>query len=99
MARFKPGDRVTVRAAYPRKGHIRTPFYCRGKTGTIERVCGEFRNPEQLAFGVPAIRQPLYRVRFAQNHVWPDYKGPAQDHVEIEIYEHWLDPATGSKAA
>jgi nitrile hydratase len=91
--RFKPGDAVTVRRAYP-PGHIRTPYYIRGKSGTIERICGNFGNPEELAFGrsgLPAL--PLYRVRFAQRRVWPDYGGADGDTVDIEIYEHWLEPA------
>ena len=36
-ARFRPGDRVRVRAAYP-PGHVRTPYYCRGHVGVIERL-------------------------------------------------------------
>ena len=92
-ARFKPGDRVKVLKAYP-PGHIRTPHYIRGHTGEIERVCGAFPNPEELAQmrdGLPP--QPLYRVRFRQKEVWPDYKGPASDVLEIEIFQHWLEPA------
>lgn len=91
-ARFRPGDRVVVRSAYP-IGHVRTPYYIRSKQGTIERVCGTFPNPEELAYarsGEP--RQPLYRVRFQQSDVWPDYASRADDVVEIEIYEHWLEP-------
>jgi nitrile hydratase len=34
-------------------------------------------------------------VRFAQNHVWPRYQGSARDIIEMEIYEHWLEPAEG----
>ena len=88
---FKPGDRVRVRKAYP-LGHIRTPYYIRGMSGTIERICGAFPNPEELAQmrdGLPA--KPLYRVRFRQKDVWPDYRGPDADVVEIEIYEKWLE--------
>jgi hypothetical protein len=91
--RFRPGDRVAVRAAYP-PGHIRTPFYARGKSGVVERLCGAFPNPEERAYarsGLP--RQPLYRVRFRQNDVWRDYSGPANDTIDIEIYQHWLEPA------
>ena len=90
-AKFHAGDQVRVIEAYP-LGHVRTPFYIRGKTGTIERVCGAFPNPEELAQmrdGLPA--QPLYRVRFRQNDVWPDYRGGAHDVVEVEIYQHWLE--------
>ena len=47
-ARFRPGDRVKVRYAAP-LGHIRTPFYIRGHTGVVERLCGSFPNPEELA--------------------------------------------------
>lgn len=92
-ARFRAGDRVAVRAAYP-IGHVRTPFYIRGKRGVVERLCGAFPNPEELAYarsGEPA--QPLYRVRFRQPDVWPDYAGQPGDVVEVEIYQHWLEPA------
>jgi hypothetical protein len=91
--RFVPGDRVAVRRARP-PGHVRTPWYIRGLTGEIERFCGSFPNPEELAYarsGLPA--QPLYRVRFRQHEVWPDYVGPTLDTIEVEIYQHWLDPA------
>jgi nitrile hydratase subunit beta len=89
--RFKPGDTVRVRKAYP-LGHIRTPFYIRGHRGVIERICGSFGNPEELAqmrSGEP--KQPLYRVRFLQKEVWPDYEGSGEDVLEVEIYQHWLE--------
>ena len=91
--RFTPGQRVAVRRADV-PGHLRTPWYIRGHVGTIERLCGAFANPEELAYnraGLP--RQPLYRVRFRQRELWPDYRGAAQDTIEIEIYQHWLEPA------
>jgi nitrile hydratase len=91
--RYKTGDRVRVRKTAP-LGHIRTPYYIRGRIGEIERLCGAFPNPEELAQmrdGLPA--QPLYRVRFKQKEVWPDYHGPETDVVEIEIYQHWLEKA------
>jgi nitrile hydratase len=91
--RFEVGDRVRVTRSFP-PGHRRTPFYIRGKDGVIERVCGSFPNPEELAYGFSGEpRRVLYRVRFAQKDVWPDYQGPAQDRIELEIYEHWLEPA------
>jgi len=94
--RFKVGDRVAIKRAFP-PGHRRTPYYIRGKEGVIERICGAFPNPEELAYGFdgePA--KVLYRVRFQQKHVWPDYKGPARDIIEMEIFEHWLAPAPRS---
>jgi nitrile hydratase len=92
-AAFSAGDRVRVRRAYP-PGHVRTPFYIRGKTGIIERVLGDFPNPEELAYGRSGEpRQTLYRVRFLQPDVWSDYAGMLADTVDIEIYQHWLEPA------
>jgi nitrile hydratase len=90
---FQPGDRVRVRAAYP-PGHLRTPYYIRGKSGVIERVLDAFPNPEERAYGRNGLPQKiLYRVRFPQHAVWPDYAGPPDDTVDIEIFEHWLEPA------
>ena len=89
---FLTGDRVIVREAYP-IGHVRTPYYIRGKSGVIERFCGAYPNPEELAYarsGLP--KQPLYRVRFRQADVWRDYRGKDDDTVDIEIYQHWLEP-------
>ena len=91
--RFRPGQRVKVLKAFP-PGHIRTPYYVRGRVGEIERICGAFPNPEELAqmrSGLPA--QPLYRVRFRQKDVWPDYSGNPADVLEVEIFQHWLEKA------
>jgi len=95
--RFKPGQRVRVRRAYP-PGHVRIPWYIRGHSGVVERLCGAYPNPEELAYarnGLPA--QPLYRVRFAQRELWPDYPGSATDTVDVEIYQHWLEPAEANR--
>jgi nitrile hydratase len=92
-AAFAAGDRVAVRRAYP-PGHLRTPFYIRGKAGVIERVLDQFPNPEERAYGRSGLpAQPLYRVRFRQADVWSDYSGPAGDTVDVEIYQHWLEQA------
>jgi nitrile hydratase subunit beta len=91
--RFAPGDRVAVRRSES-PGHIRTPYYIRGLVGVVERVCGPYANPEELAYGRDGLpAQPLYRIRFRQADVWPDYAGPPTDQVEVEIYAHWLEPA------
>jgi nitrile hydratase len=91
--RFAVGDHVRVRAAYP-PGHVRTPWYCRGHTGVIERYCGAFPNPEELAYNRPGLPPvPMYRVRFRSQDLWPDYAENHGDVVEIEIYEHWLEQA------
>ena len=75
-------------------GHRRTPYYIRGKVGEIERVCGEFPNPEELAYGFDGLpKKTLYRVRFRQKDVWSDYSGPTEDTVDVDIFEHWLLPS------
>lgn len=94
--RFNVGEAVSVKRRYP-PGHRRTPSYIRGKLGVIERICGAFPNPEELAYGFDgAPVKVLYRVRFAQKDVWPDYRGPGGDVVELEIFEHWLEAAPRS---
>ena len=52
-AKFKPGERVKVMKAYP-LGHVRTPYYIRGCTGTVERICGAF--PQSGGAGADARR-------------------------------------------
>lgn len=92
-ASFAAGDWVRVRRAYP-PGHVRTPFYVRGLSGVVERVLGPFPNPEERAYGRGGEPgPPLYRVRFLQRDVWPDYAGPPGDSVDVEIYQHWLEPS------
>ena len=93
VSKFKPGDRVTVRLE-DRPGHIRTPWYIRGKSGWIEQVYGEFLNPESLAYGRDGLpKRTLYLVAFSQGEVWERYVG-SEDKLLVDIYEHWLDQAT-----
>jgi hypothetical protein len=91
--RFATGDRVRIIAAYP-PGHRRTPFYIKGKVGVIERYCGAFGNPEEIAYGFDGEpKRHLCRVRFPQTEIWQGYEGPARDTLDLEIYEHWLEAA------
>jgi nitrile hydratase len=90
---YSPGDRVRV-LKVDAPGHIRTPYYVRGLEGEVERFVGYFRNPEELAYGrYQGEKRALYRVRFLQTQIWPDYTGPRQDTLDVEIYEHWLENA------
>ena len=91
--RYNVGDKVVVKRTMP-PGHRRTPTYIRGKAGTIERICGAYPNPEELAYGFDGLPlKVLYRVRFPQKQVWESYTGSANDIIEMEIYEHWLERA------
>jgi len=92
--RLTAGDVVRVRRTNP-PGHRRTPYYIRGKQGIIERSCGEFSNPEELGHGFDGLpKKQLYRVRFRQQDLWPDYDGGEGDTVDVDVYEHWLIPAS-----
>jgi nitrile hydratase len=90
-AAYSAGQRVRVDDRDP-PGHIRTPWYIRGKRGVVTEICGPHADPEELArgrLGVPY--RMLYRVSFAQREVWPDYRGPAHDRLFVDLYEHWLE--------
>ena len=90
--KFRPGDRVKVRFE-DRPGHIRTPWYIRGKTGYVEKIHGEFLNPESLGHGGDGLpKKVLYSVAFQQDEVWNGYK-VKRDKLFVDIFEHWLDPA------
>jgi nitrile hydratase len=90
--RFRPGEPVRVRRG-DAPGHIRTPAYVRGHAGVVERICGSFPNPEELAYNRVGPPLPLYRVRFPLQQLWPEDAASGADSVEVEIYEHWLEPA------
>jgi nitrile hydratase len=93
-ARFPVGARVRVRAAHP-PGHVRTPWFVRGKAGEVLGLAAHDPNPEDMAYGRrdrPPV--PVYRVRFGQRTLWPDYAGPAADSCVVDLFEHWLEPAS-----
>jgi hypothetical protein len=95
MTAFEPGDRVKVRPA-GKPGHVRTPEYLKGRVGWVELVLGEFRNPEDLAYGLSGLpERPLYKVGFRQADLWDGYEGPADDHLYADVYEHWLEHDEG----
>lgn len=100
MTAFAPGARVRVKDDWPEargRCHIRTPHYLRGRSGTVERLLGSFANPEDLAFARPAPIRPLYHILFDQPPIWSE--GEAGDSLLVEIFEHWLEPATSVKEA
>ncbi len=92
--RFAAGAEVRVKRDFPELHgpcHIRTPHYLRGRPGRVERPLGSFPNPEDLAFGRPAARVPLYHVRFDQPALFNE--GQSGDTLLVEIFEHWLEEA------
>lgn len=96
MPRFKAGDRVRILDLH-KPGHVRVPFYARDRVGEVERHCGAFANPEELAYGRPGLPPvDLYRVRLPQSGLWPAAsEAETGDDLEIEVYDHWLAQAEG----
>ncbi|MBP8035175.1 MAG: SH3-like domain-containing protein [Betaproteobacteria bacterium] len=89
------GAAVRIRKQPP-EAHCRTPFYLRGAKGEIAEVRGLFRDPSLLAFHKPGLpMRILYRVKFKQVDVWPNYAGSKNDTVVADIYEHWIEPVAG----
>ncbi len=97
-ARYPVGTPVRIRRAWP-PGHVRAPWYLRGCSGEVCHVVGDYRNPEDLAYGrYDGPKLTLYRVRIRQTGIWDDYAGPPRDTLDVEVYENWLEPA-GEEAA
>lgn len=86
------GDQVRIRPILP-PGHVRAPAYLRGKSGIIERAIAPFKNPEKLAYALPAEEQMLYRVAFTARELWGADAENGGDMIEAEIYAHWIEPA------
>jgi nitrile hydratase len=90
---FADGESIRVRDL-DKGGHVRAPRYVRGKRGEIVHLLGEFKNPEDLAYGeYERPTKPLYRVLFRQSDLWEDYEGNSDDTLVVDIYEHWLEGA------
>ena len=94
-AKFSEGDVVRVRPD-AHDGHHRTPWFIKGKVGRVHRLVGSFFNPESRAYGGDGLpKQPLYVVEFDQSEIWSSkYRGPDSDTLTMDIYEHWLIPAS-----
>ncbi len=90
--RFSVGERVRIADRTP-PVHHRVPSYAKGQTGVIERVSGIHPDPERCIRGDGKPFQRIYRVRIRQTELWSQYAGTDDDKLEIEIFEHWLEPA------
>jgi hypothetical protein len=89
---FSLGQKVRIADRTP-PVHHRVPAYAKGKIGTVERVCRMHGTPEKFIRGDGQPSHRLYRVRIPQASLWSQYVGDAQDVLDIEIFEHWLEAA------
>lgn len=92
--RFSPGDAVRVHAWCP-PGHVRTPFYARGRRGEVLALAAIHPDPQALAYGRSGLpAEPVYRVRFTHAELWGDQAGHGEDATVADLQESWLEPAS-----
>ena len=88
--RWKPGDRVRVRAdCVP--GHVRMPAYIRGKTGVVVSESPRYPFPDAHAHGVAAEDEPTYDVRFDSRELWPERADAAS--IFVGVFQSYLERA------
>ena len=92
VPKFATGQRVRIADRTP-PVHHRVPSYAKGQVGIIERICGIHGQPEKFIRGDGKPAQRIYRVSIPQVKLWNAYSGTESDLLEIEIFEHWLEPA------
>ena len=88
--RFKPGDRVRVKADFV-PGHIRMPGYIRGKEGVVVSESPAYPFPDAHAHSVESQDEPTYDVRFRTEDLWPNSADKALVHVAV--FQSYLEPA------
>jgi nitrile hydratase len=96
--RFRIGDRVRIddRA---HDGHHRTPWYIKGKLGTVVADNDAWLNPETRAYGESGLpKVTVYRIQFDQHDLWEDYDGPPGDSLIADVFAHWLEPVERGSA-
>ncbi len=92
-AQYSHGQAVRIADRLDERHH-RVPAYVKGHEGTIVRICEPQVQPELSAYHDPGEpKQTVYRISLDQRDLWSDYTGSPEDTLEIEIFEHWLEPA------
>ena len=92
-AKFKVGDRVRIRNL-PDIFYTRCQVYTRGAVGTVTELVYESPAAEDEAWDNTDKPEWFYSVVFRQKELWPDYPDLyADDTVESEFSERWLEPA------
>jgi hypothetical protein len=92
-ARFKVGDRVRIRDM-PDIFYTRCQIYTRGAVGTVTELVYESPAAEDEAWDNTDKPEWFYSVVFLQKELWPEYPDLyANDTLESEFSERWLEPA------
>ncbi|MDX6726879.1 MAG: thiocyanate hydrolase subunit alpha [Baekduia sp.] len=91
--RFGVGDQVRVRGL-PTVFYTRTQEYVRGACGTVVEVSYESLAPEDEAFDRHDQKPEwFYMVRFRMADLWEPYAGCANDTLQTELQDRWLEAA------
>jgi thiocyanate hydrolase subunit alpha/thiocyanate hydrolase subunit beta len=91
--KFKVGEEVRVREL-PVLFYTRTQEYLRGAKGEIARVSYESPASEDETWDGPEQKPEwFYIVRFNLSELWHHYTGPANDTLQTELPERWLEAA------
>ncbi|MEW8617051.1 MAG: SH3-like domain-containing protein [Candidatus Thiodiazotropha endolucinida] len=90
--KFKVGDKVRIRDL-PDIFYTRTQVYTRGVPATVAQLVYESPAPEDEAWDNTDKVVWFYSLVFKQKDLWPDYPDAfANDTVETELPERWLEP-------
>ncbi len=96
--KFQTGDNIRISSRFEPRHH-RIPAYVKGQTGFVKQVLSPQGKPELLAYQKQTDEPvTVYRINLKQTDLWPDYSGSSKDSLEIEVYEHWLEPTTTNNA-
>jgi len=89
---FSAGEAITVKKRFP-IGHFRVPNFIRGRHGIVESVIDPAAvDNEEEGFGRNAgSKRHYYRIAIPMTELWPEYSGPPQDGLRIEVFETWLE--------
>lgn len=83
---FTIGDRVRTSHVDP-PHHTRLPAYARGAVGTVVRILGEHRLPDDVARGIDSPAMPVYAVRFTARELF----GTGDHTVTLCLWQSYLE--------
>lgn len=93
QAKFKVGDRVRIKNL-PDVFYTRCQMYTRGAVGTVVELVYESPPAEDESWDNTDRSEWFYSVVFRQKELWPEYADLyANDTLETEFSERWLEPA------
>ncbi|MGO9544977.1 MAG: SH3-like domain-containing protein [Rhodomicrobium sp.] len=91
--KFKEGDHVRIKDM-PDIFYTRCQVYTRGAVGKVVKAVYESPAAEDEAWDNTDKPEWFYSIVFRQKDLWPEYNDLyANDTLETELSERWLEPA------